>query len=110
MPGSTSGDMKRLSAARASFAGLRPRPSAARVASTTPNKVEKQAISSELPAVRWIWRDLLASNRASYQPSEKPLGGNLIVWPSVKEVISTMTTGATMMVTARIASPPITRP
>jgi len=63
-----------------------------------------------LPAVRWIWRDFTGSKSWSYQVKEKPLGGNFSAWPSVKEVISTMITGATMMVTATIASPPISRP
>ena len=65
---------------------------------------------SELPAVLWICRDFEASNSCSYHISEKPLGGNLSTWPSVNEVISTMTTGPTMMVTASSASPPISRP
>ena len=110
MPGSTSGDMKKLSATRADRRRLRARPSAASVASTTPIRVDIAATCSEFPAARWICRDLVASKSCSYQVKEKPVGGNLIDWPWVKEVISAMTTGETMISTARRAMPPITRP
>ena len=102
--------MKKLSATRAILRRSRARPSDASVASTTPNRVEKHATSSEFHAALWIWRDWLASNSCSYQPSEKPVGGNLSERPSVNDVISTTTTGVTMMSTARIASPPMTKP
>ena len=102
--------MKKLSATRAIFRRSRARPSDARVASTTPNRVEKHATSSEFHAALWICRDWLASNSCSYQPREKPVGGNLSERPSVNDVISTTTTGVTMMNTASIASPPMTKP
>jgi hypothetical protein len=101
--------MKRLSATRADLARLRARPSAANVASTTPIRVERAATSSELPAARWIWRDFVASNSCSYQPKEKPVGGNFSERPSVNEIMRAITTGETMISTARMAMPPITR-
>jgi hypothetical protein len=39
---------------------------------------------------------------------EKPVGGNFSDRPSVNDVVSTMTTGATMISSAREARPPIT--
>src|SRR4030081_2882183 len=110
MPGRTSGDMKKLSATRAILRRSRARPSDARVASTTPNRVEKHATSSELSAALWIWRDWLASNNCSYQPKEKPVGGNLSEPPPAEDGISTTTTGVRTQSLEGIAGPPMTKP
>ena len=110
MPGRTSGDRKKLSATRAATDRLRARPSAASVPNTTPNRVDRAATSSVLPAARWIWRDWLSSNSCWYHCSEKPVGGNFSDWWSVKDRITTMITGVTMITTASSAIAPITKP
>src|SRR5215470_14879199 len=100
--------MKRLSAARAMARLLRARASEAMVASTTPNRVDRQAISIEFEAARWIGRDATGSNSWAYHCSEKPVGGNFSVRFSVNEIITTTITGVTMIRTASRAMPQTT--
>ena len=107
-PGSTSGDMKKPSPRRARRWRLRARPMAASAPSRTPNPVDQAATSSELKKARWICRDLAGSNSSAYHCSEKPVGGNFSERPSVNEVVSTITTGTTMISSASTASVPIT--
>ncbi len=107
-PGRTSGDRNRPSAIRASLWRLRAIPSDAMLPNRMPKPVDQAATSSEFWTARWICLDFEGSNRASYHCSEKPVGGNLSDRPSVKEVVSTMTTGATMISSASAARLPIT--
>jgi len=89
--------MKNVSSARTQVPDRRARATEARVARTVAPTIATTATSRLVEAARWIWLECTESNRSWYHWSDRPVGGNLIERPWVKDVRSTITTGPTRM-------------
>src|SRR5205085_5704894 len=103
--GSSSGDMKRTSAARTHFERLRAMPSAAAVPSMTEITVVQNATTRLAQAARCIWS---ASSNAQYQRSDRPLGGKRSDSEGVNDVRTTTIVGPIRNTIAIAASRPNT--